>query len=417
MFYVLGIAICLAAILQMGMWISGTLQHNHQNRQNFAALRQQIKQQIEEASVDRKNQRAIQTSGCWNGYREFFVDRLEKEVDSVTSVYLKPLDGKTIVDYLPGQHLTLKFKVPGESKPLVRCYSLSSGPNQDYYRISVKAVAANGAERPPGKVSNFVNKTLMVGDRVEIKAPSGSFHLDQTGTMPIILLAGGIGITPMISMIDHLVAQDSQRLIVLFYGVRNGREHAFKDYLSRVVNKYSNVYAVNCYSEPEAIDREGIDFHTKGFVSSELIQQLLPNNNCRFYLCGPPPFMKSLHEGLLKWKVPENRINFEAFGPASIKKAKPHQTNNEAATVASRVTFSASEKQVQWKPEFDSLLELAEANEIPLDFGCRAGSCGTCQTKLLSGSVEYFDDVEPDCESGHCLPCVAKPLGDINLEI
>ena len=418
MFYILGIAICLAAILQMGMWITVTLQQSSENRKNFETLRQQVQQQINDAVEDRKNQSAVESTGVWNGYREFFVSRLTKEVEAVTSVYLKPVDGKPIVEFKPGQHLTFKFNIPGESKPQVRCYSLSSAAKADHYRISVKAMPANGSENPPGRVSNFVNKILMEGDRVEVKAPGGAFYLDETGSSPIILLAGGIGITPMISMIDHLVSRDSQRLIVLFYGVRNGRDHAFKDYLSRIANKYSNVHVVSCYSAPEPNEREGTDFHTAGFVSIDLIKQLLPSNQCRFYLCGPPPFMKSLYEGLTGWEVPENRINFEAFGPASLKKkSKAEESSSESNTTSSQVTFAESEKQLSWNSDFDSILEMAEANDVPMDSGCRAGSCGTCQTKLLNGKVKYVDGVQPDCETGQCLPCVAQPDGDIELDI
>jgi Na+-transporting NADH:ubiquinone oxidoreductase subunit NqrF len=224
----------------------------------------------------------------------------------------------------------------------------------------------------------------------------------------------------MLSMLDHLVSQSSKRLIVLFYGVRNSKEHTFKDYFRQMSSQHDNVHVVNCYSEPLAEDQLNVDYQVQGFVSIDLIRQLLPDNRCQFYLCGPPPFMQSIRDGLLDWQVPENRIRFEAFGPASIKKAsKPSDAADPKVTKdgpKSVVKFVETSSHCFWNCGFDSILELAEANDITLDSGCRAGSCGTCITKLLKGKVVYPDGVEPECGPGECLPCVAKPDGDIELD-
>ena len=414
--YILGIAICAAVVLQMGMWISSSLSQRKFNRSQLDAAKKLVELQIKSASSSRLNDLPI---GSWNGYREFFVDRLEKNVEMVTSVYLKPVDGKPIVGFNPGQHLSFRFQIPGHPKPVVRCYSLSIGPGKNYYRISVKSVPApaDQTDVAPGLVSNFINSQLMQGDRIEVRAPSGSFFLDDNSNAPVVLLAGGIGITPMLSMIDQLVAQSTDRLVVLFYGVKNGREHTFKEYFQQVAKKNSNIHVVTCYSEPDAADRLNIDYQVEGFVSIELIRQLLPDNRCQFYMCGPPPFMNSIRDGLVAWSVPANRIMFEAFGPASIKKSQAEQKSSLRIASEAIVKFSESGKQAAWSDQYDSILEMAESNGVPLDSGCRAGSCGTCATRLINGKVSYADGVEPECEPGEFLPCVAKPNGNLELDV
>ena len=418
MIYILGIAICIAALLQMGMWMSTSISAMRFNQKQLQISREIVEQQIklaqEKHDTEQKN-----LSGNWDGFREFYVDRLEKNVEMVTSVYLKPVDGKPIAEFKPGQHISLQLHLSGESKPLIRCYSLSTGPGKDYYRISVKAVPPpyDNPQLPPGKASNYINYQLMVGDRIDIKAPSGSFYLEEKGDSPVILLAGGIGITPMLSMLDHLVSQDSNRLIVLFYGVRNSMEHAFKDYLQTAANRFPNVHVINCYSEPLETDVLNRDYHMQGYVNVDLMKQVLPTSQCRYYLCGPPPFMESVRDGLLGWGVPDGRINFEAFGPASIKKASKQENSTidrQAANAA--VKFAASDRSLTWNGEQDSILDLAEANDVHLPSGYRAGSCGTCATKIISGQVQYPEGIQPDCEPGECLICVAKPKGNVSLD-
>ncbi|MEM9412207.1 MAG: 2Fe-2S iron-sulfur cluster-binding protein [Planctomycetota bacterium] len=398
--------------------MSSTVSAMRFNQRQLQNSREIVLQQIKFAQQKHEAEQKSHT-GNWEGFREFYVDRLEKNVEMVTSVYLKPVDGKPIIRFNPGQHLSLRFQISGEPKPVIRCYSLSAGPGKEYYRISVKAVDAppKQPELPPGKVSNYINQQLMVGDRIEVKAPSGAFFLEEKGESPVILLAGGIGITPVLSMLEHLISIDSQRLIVLFYGVRNSREHAFKDYLQAAASRYSNVHVINCYSNPLDTDVINRDYHVKGFVHIDLMKQVLPTNQCRYYMCGPPPFMESVRNGLLEWGVPEGRINFEAFGPASIKKtAQREQKSMDRQAANATVKFASSNKSLPWEGDFDSILELAESKDVNLPSGCRAGSCGTCATKIISGQVQYPDGMTPECEPGDCLICVAKPKGNVSLD-
>lgn len=417
---ILGVALCAMALVQLGLWAASSFSSLIHEQKQFHLSRQLLRKQIEAAAIQSNVAHRETENGSWKGFRQFRVHRIAKETELCTSVYLRPIDNKPICDFLPGQHLTLKFTVPGKQKPVVRCYSLSQGPSQREYRISVKAVPPprDNPQAPAGLVSNFVNQQLVQGDLVEIKAPSGHFHLDVDADFPVVLLAGGVGITPLLSMIDFVIARQPARQVVLFYGSRNGADHAFKSYLAQVQQQFKNIYIVNAYSDPNSEDVQGTDFHVKGFISMDLIKQVLPNQSYHFYMCGPPPFMDSVYNGLSEWGIPESRIHFEAFGPASIGKSRNKKSTAEEKSTAddTPVKFVVSNVEAVFDSDSDNLLECAEANGVNVDSGCRAGNCGTCQVAIKSGKVCYPDGQEVDCDPGHCLICVAKPDGPVELE-
>lgn len=425
----LGIALCGMALLQLGLWSAQTLVVHRQNERLFKQTVAQLRQQVNQRAAQRQQQTDV-TPGRWSGFRPFRVSQLVRETSVCTSVYLEPEDGKPIVGFRPGQHVTLKLMLPGDDKPTIRCYSLSDGPGKRHYRISVKVAPAPAASsHPAGKASTFINRHLNVGDRVELKAPSGHFFLDEESSRSIVLLAGGIGVTPMMSMVDHLLTQSSQRPILLCYGVRNGDDHAFHQAIKDKAAAHANFYSVNCFSSPNPSDVEGRDYQVSGFVSVDLLKKLLPNQDCDFYLCGPPPFMNSLYSGLIAWGINDAQIHFESFGPASIKRknqtasvvsspttdsSQPQPTQPSAAT--STVRFAKSDVQIAWNEECESLLELAEQGGVPIESGCRAGNCGTCETSLRSGAIEYPAEISVECEPGKCLVCIARPRGSVELD-
>ena len=252
---------CLAVLLQLGLFASSTLSQMAFNRKQYAASQQQLKNQIGSTGVDVTATNQSVEPGNWNGYREFYVSQIVRETKASKSIFMKPVDGKAIADFKPGQHLTFKLSIPGESRPLVRCYSLSSGPGKDYYRITVKAISApaDNPGVPAGKASGFLVNNLIAGDRLDVKAPSGHFYLEDTDT-PVVLLAGGIGITPMISMIESVIQQDSGRTVLLVYGVHNSEEQAFAHYIAEVVNKHQNIHVINCFSRPSPKRRDWREF-------------------------------------------------------------------------------------------------------------------------------------------------------------
>lgn len=354
----------------------------------------------------------------WNGQRKFYIDRTVDEAKDVRSFYLKPHDQKPLAPFLPGQFLTFQLRVPDQPKPVIRCYSLSDSPlEQDYYRVTIKRLGPppKNPEAPPGLSSNFFHGTLKEGDILDVRAPGGQFFLDQASERPIVLIGGGVGLTPMISMLNTICRSGSKRETWFFYGITNRSEHAMYDHLAEIQEAYDNVNIVPCYSQPTEQCVEGRDYRHKGFVSVDLMKTMLPSNNYEFYICGPPPMMEMVTAHLREWNVPDDHVHFEAFGPATVKRAaEPVKTDAGADGI--EVRFARSEKTLKWTPDCGTILELAEANGINLDSGCRAGNCGTCLTAVRDGQVSYLSDPGAPCDEGSCLVCVAVPKGPLVIE-
>ena len=252
-----------------------------------------------------------------------------------------------------------------------------------------------------------------------MRAPSGHFYLEP-GNHPVVLIAGGIGITPMLSMLEWCLAQQAGREIWLYYGVRNGREIAFAGRLQALAAANPAFHLRICFSDPLPGEEPGRDFHHRGRVGVELFRMELPLRPYHFYICGPTPMMEGLVPALDDWGVADDRIHFEAFGPASIARRKATPAVAEAMAAAAgevAVTFAKSGRQATWSPQAGSLLEFAEAQGNAIDSGCRAGGCGTCQTTIRSGEVSYRQSPDYDPEPGTCLMCVCTPKTHVTLEV
>ncbi|MDP2808885.1 MAG: 2Fe-2S iron-sulfur cluster-binding protein [Rhodocyclaceae bacterium] len=361
----------------------------------------------------------------WAGFRPFKVVRkvIEDGAQSICSFYLEPEDRKPLPIFLPGQFLTFRLEVPaatGGTEQIVRCYSLSDAPHLDRYRISVKRVPApRGSVAPPGRSSNHFHNHVEVGTTLQVRAPSGHFHIDH-GDAPVVLIGGGIGITPMLSMLNGCLVEQPGREIWLFYGVRNSHEMVMKAHLDALAAANPNFHLRLCFSNPLPDDQLIRNYQHRGHVDVSLLRMELPLKPYHFYICGPSYMMETLVPALEDWGIPDSRIHFEAFGPASVKRRNapstpPDLAADQGAGVA--VTFAKSGKQFVWNAGAGSLLEFAEANGISVDSGCRAGSCGTCQTTIRSGEVAYRQTPDYDPEPGTCLLCVCTPKTRVTLEI
>ncbi len=238
--------------------------------------------------------------GGWRGPRRFRVTRKEPESEVITSFYFEPEDGGAIMDFEPGQYLAILFTIDGE--PVRRNYSLSCAPGEGYYRISVK-------REPNGLVSNHLHDKVGVGDVVELLPPCGEFVL-ESAHRPLVLLSGGVGITPALSMLK--AAAPTGRPIEFVHAALNSRVHAFRDEVAALASRYANVRTCYVYSEPLS----GDSADAEGFVSRELLAERLPaNGDADLYFIGPKPFMSMIHRYASELAVPGERLRFEFFGP------------------------------------------------------------------------------------------------------
>lgn len=378
------------------------------------------------ASAAPSTAQASKPGAAWPGWREFRVDRREYEDPAQTqcSFYLRPVDGQPLPPFKPGQFLTFSLDVEEagndgdvHARPITRCYSLSDRPDPGYYRVTIKRVPppADHPEFAPGLSSNHFHDHVQVGSVLRVKAPSGHFHIDPDPAVPAVLIGGGIGVTPMMSMLRWCLVHQPQRTLHVYYGLRNGREHAFKVQLQELAAKHPSLRLNVAYSRPEPEDEAGRDYQHHGHVDVDLLRRTLPHGRHRFYVCGPPAMMQTLVPALAEWGVPGDDIRYEAFGPASVKLPGATAAPAEASAEV-EVQFRRSGRTLQWDGSDASLLDFAERHGIAIESGCRSGGCGSCETRLLEGSVRYEHAPDHDVAAGHCLLCVGRPATALVLE-
>jgi ferredoxin-NADP reductase len=355
---------------------------------------------------------------AWSGFRKFVLKGKVLEAEDICSFYLAPHDGQALPPFLPGQYLTFQAQIPGLDRPVTRCYSLSDSPHHpDYYRITIKRIPPlpGDPENKHGLVSTHFQHNIHTEDLIDVKAPAGHFFLDVSERGPVVLIAGGIGITPLLSMLNYITATGSTRDLWFFYGVTDGSQHIQKEYLRGLAAEHENIHLHVCYSRPRPEDIEGEDFDHGERISLDLLRRLLPSSNFDYYICGPAGMMNQMTQDLKAWGVPKEHIHFEAFGAATVKSvAKAIPEVDKGAEI--EVIFSRSGKTLVWNGSAPSLLEFAEAGGISIDSGCRAGNCGTCITAIRSGSVEYLSEPGAPVEDGSCLTCISIPKGKLALD-
>lgn len=349
--------------------------------------------------------RAAELAHRWRGLT---VTKIVEESASIRSFHLQPGDGAGLLPHIAGQHLPIRLTVPGVEKPVIRTYTLSAAPSDGVYRISVKR---------DGLVSQHLHDTIRIGDTIEARAPAGAFTLDAGATRPAVLLAGGVGITPMLAMLRHVVYEGlrKQRIrpIILFHAARSKQERPFDREIAELVNAGQGaVRLIRVLSDVDGA-QEGADYDAKGRIDMALLSRYLPLNDYDFYVCGPAQFTQSLYDGLRGYNIADGRIHAEAFGPSSLKRtldagvAAP--VRRPPSTKPVSVAFMGSMKEARWTPDSGTLLELAEARGLNPEFSCREGSCGTCRTKLAKGAVTYIKEPTAAIAEGEVLLCSAVP--------
>jgi uncharacterized protein len=353
----------------------------------------------------------------WTGYRKFEVERKVGEANDIASFYLVPHNRRPLPPYRPGQYLTFRLHLPDRDKPLIRCYSLSDAPEDDHYRITVKRIGSppDRPEAEPGLASSYLHDAITTGDLLDVMAPSGQFTIDENSDRPVVLLAGGIGITPLLSMLNAVTATGRARETWFFYGVRDGGEEIMAVDLQQLAEDNPNLHLVRLHSDPGEGEVQDEDFDFAQRINLDLLRKVLPSSNFDFYICGPSPMMKDLFAGLRDWGVPEENIHYEAFGAASVQNVAAASEDDGVASQID-VTFERSGKTVTWTPAVGSILDLAEKNDVAIDYGCRAGNCGTCLTAVRSGEITYLGQPGAAAESGTCLTCISVPKSPLSLD-
>jgi ferredoxin-NADP reductase/predicted pyridoxine 5'-phosphate oxidase superfamily flavin-nucleotide-binding protein len=343
-------------------------------------------------------------------WRPLRVTRIEAQSQNIRSIYLEPADGAGLPLFQAGQHLPLRFNIDGEVH--IRTYSLSSAPSDDFFRISVKR---------DGRVSRHLHEQIRVGDLLEARAPQGHFTVAPHEHRPLVLLAAGVGITPLLSMVREVVYQGLRtRRIRPTWFIQSSRtlaDQPFRRELDRLLEDAGDaVRVVRLLSQPEAEAMQGEDFDHIGRIDVALLKDLLTVEDYDqpdFVVCGPGSFTQALYDGLRELDIRDSRIHAETFGPSTLRRRPDPDAvvieQPPAATTSVPVVFQRSAKEARWQPEGGSLLELAESRGLRPEFSCRGGSCGTCKTRLISGQVHYPLPPAEVPDDGHVLICCAIP--------
>ena len=353
---------------------------------------------------------------AWPGFRQLTVTAITHESDSVISIRLEDPEGASLPAPRPGQYLTVRLQVDKDQRSLLRNYSLSGPPDAGYYRITVK-------REPSGAASGYLHTRLAVGDRLDIAAPRGTFILDHTHA-PVLLISAGIGATPVLAMLQALAEEHSKRQIWWLHGARSRRDQSFAPEVQSLRTSLPNVHTYVCFSRPGADDLEGRDFDSVGRLTGSVLAELDLPLDAEAYVCGPAPFMDEVSAGLAALGIQVSRIHTEPFGPAApitpgiaaAPARTPHPPEGQPGD-GPTIEFARSNLAIPWSSEYDSLLELAEACDVPVRWSCRTGVCHTCETTLIAGNLGYSPDpVEPPAE-GSALVCCSQPRGDVVLDL
>jgi ferredoxin-NADP reductase/MOSC domain-containing protein YiiM len=352
---------------------------------------------------------------AWPGFRHMRVARIQKESDSVTSFVLEPIDAQSLAVPQAGQFVVLRLHLDPDKPPVLRSYSLSDLPAADHFRISVKS-ELNGVG------SSFLCNRTREGDVLDVSAPRGSFTL-RPSQSPVVLLSAGVGATPVISMLHTLAAERSQKEIWWIYGARNRADHPFAVESRSVLEQLPRGRGYIVYSTPGASDRVGVDFDAPGHIDTALLERIGVPQGGDFYLCGPPSFLQNMRDGLQNWGVLAGNVHTEIFGSlegvtpgvAQVDHT-PHLPQGQPGS-GPPVSFARSGITVAWDPKFASLLELAEACDVPVRWSCRIGVCHTCMSGLIDGSITYNPEPLERPAPGNALVCCSQPNAGVTLDL
>ena len=350
------------------------------------------------------------------GFRPLRVSRIDRECVDVISLTLQPTDEKPLTTPLAGQFVVLRLRPRPDGPLLFRSYSLSGLPSDEHYRVSVKV-------EPNGAAGDYLNSNVRTGDVLDVSEPRGSFTL-RPGDGPVVLLSAGIGATPVLAMLHALSASATLREVWWLYSARDGKSHSFGAEVRQLLTMLARGRSQIWYSRPAADDREGREYNATGRLEIKVLDQLGVPREGDFYICGPSSFLSDLSTGLAAWGVPPDRIHSEIFaGGPSLRPgmtATPVRAPRQPAGTPGTgplVSFARSGIAARWRLDDKSLLELAEACDVPARWSCRTGVCHNCESGLISGSVTYQPDPLDPPADGNLLICCSRPQSDVVIDI
>jgi MOSC domain-containing protein YiiM/ferredoxin-NADP reductase len=351
------------------------------------------------------------------GFRPLHVTAIDRDSADVISVTMQSPDGQPLPKPLPGQYVVLRLQRSAGGSPLFRSYSLSGSASTGQYRISVKI-------EPNGVAGNYLRDHVHVGDILDVSSPRGSFIL-QSGDRPVVLLSAGIGATPVLAMLHALAADGSTRQILWLHAAHDRQHHPFAAEARRLIGALTRGRSYICYSQPDPHDRLGEDFDAAGHLSRAVLDKASIPPDGDVYLCGPARFMTNMKEALATLITAPERIHVELFNgsqsmtPGVVGGATrvPHLPKDDTNT-GPLVSFARSGIAVHWKASgYESILELAEACDVPVRWSCRMGVCHNCESGLVSGEVVYGPEPLERPAHGNLLVCCSKPIRDIVIDL
>jgi len=352
-----------------------------------------------------------------SGFRPLVVTAMDHESADVLSLTLRSADGQPLRAALAGQYVVLRLQPSAGAPPLFRSYSLSGPVSSERYRISVKL-------EPNGAAGSYLREHVRILDALDVSLPRGSFML-QPGERPVVLLSAGIGATPVLAILHALAAARSSRPVLWLHGARDRQHHPFAAEVRRLLGTLPHGRSYVCYSRPGPGDSIGEDCDAIGHLSRSVFDAVGMPREADVYLCGPTPFMAEMKKALATLDVAPERIHVEVFnggesltpGVVGAATRAPHRPGDDADT-GQLVSFARSGVAARWKASvYQSLLELAEACDVPVRWSCRTGVCHSCESGLVSGAVVYGPEPLDRPADGNVLVCCAQPRGDVVIDL
>jgi ferredoxin-NADP reductase/MOSC domain-containing protein YiiM len=351
------------------------------------------------------------------GFQRLAVTSIDHESADVLSLTMQSPDGHPLPTALPGQYVVVRLQPATAGQTLFRSYSLSGPVSTERYRISVKI-------EPHGVAGTFLREHVRVGDVLDVSTPRGSFIL-QAGERPVVLLSAGIGATPVLAMLHALAAARSTRQVLWLHGARDRQHHPFAAEVRRLMLALTRGGSHVCYSRPGSRDKMGEDFDATGHLSRSVVDEVGAPLEADVYLCGPTRFMAEMKVALASLGVAPERIHVEIFNgresmtPGVVRAATraPHLPKDDTNT-GPLVSFARSGIAAHWKAsEYQSILELAEACDVPVRWSCRTGVCHNCESGLISGAVVYGPEPLDKAADGNLLVCCSQPMRDVVIDL